>query len=597
MNARFEPEGQQPPRHGLILLQSLILGLFCIFALRLWYLQVHKGHVFAAKARDNQLRQEAMYAPRGLIRDTLGRLVAVNEPAYALGIVREDVRDLDSTLERVAGWTGMPVQELRERFETGRKRVKSFEPLVLVPDLPMELLAKIEANTLFWPGLEIIVRPRRFYPQGELLAHVLGYVAEANEKEMEADPELAMGDYVGKGGLEFVNELRLRGDKGLKQMEVDATGRRLNEKVLRKPVAGQDLTLSINLDLQRTAYKQLEGQAGAIVVMEPATGRILAFVSQPSYDNNMFVSGLSQDEWASLRDNPRHPLQNRVVQSMFPPGSVFKLVVGGAALHNGIDTKETHYCSGQIKFGRRIFRCWKKWGHGHVDFKQGLTDSCDVYFYQIGDKLGIDKMSEFAEACGFGHKTGIELPHEKSGLVPTPEWKKRRFGEPWVGGENLNTAIGQGYTLVTPLQVARFIGALVNGGLLMKPQLLTGAEPVVQGSLPLSDEHRQLIVDTMIATVDEGTARRLKRKDAIMGGKTGTAQVVRLKLKGDERRKLEEMPYEERDHAWLASFGSKDGKTYVAVCMVEHGGHGGSAAGPILKEIYKFLFDEKKEGA
>jgi penicillin-binding protein 2 len=364
---------------------------------------------------------------------------------------------------------------------------------------------------------------------------------------------------------------------------------------LRRPEAGQDLRLSIDLDLQRHAFKQLDGQAGAIVVMEPATGRILAFISQPSYDNNMFVSGLSQEQWASLRDNPRHPLQNRVVQSMFPPGSVFKLVVGGAALHYGVDPAETFYCPGQIKFGRRVFRCWKKGGHGHVDFMKGLTQSCDVYFYYIGDRLGIDKMSEFAKACGFGQKTGIDLPHEKSGLVPTPEWKKKRFGEPWVGGENLNTAIGQGYTLVTPLQVARFIASLVNGGLLMKPQLLADTDPEVQGSLPLSDEDRQLIVDTMIATVNEGTARRLKRKDAVMGGKTGTAQVVRLKLKGEERRKLEEMPYEERDHAWLASFGSKNGKTYVAVCMVEHGGHGSSAAGPILKEIYKHLFDEKKE--
>ena len=594
MNARFEPEGQQPPKHGLLLLQSLILVLFCVFALRLWFLQVHKGLDYAAQARDNQLRQESMYAPRGLIRDAGGTLVAVNEPAYALGLVREDVRDLESTLERVSEWTGMPMPELKERFETGRRRVKPFEPLILVPDLPMELLARIEANSLFWPGLEIVIRPRRYYSHGELFAHILGYVAEANEEEMEADPELAMGDYVGKGGLELVLENQLRGEKGLKQVEVDATGRRLNEIVLRKPTAGKDLRLSIDLDLQRHAFKQLEGKAGAVVVMEPHTGRILAFVSQPSYDNNMFVGGLSQSEWAMLRDDPRHPLQNRVVQSMFPPGSVFKLVIGGAALHHGIPTSETHYCPGFLKFGRRVFQCWKKGGHGHTNFEEGLIHSCDVFFYHMGDKLGIDRMSDFAFACGFGQKTGIELPHEKSGLIPTPEWKKRRFGEPWVGGENLNTAIGQGYTLVTPLQVARFISALVNGGRLMKPLLQDDAPPVVQSALPLSEQHRQIIVDTMIETVNQGTARRLKRKDAILGGKTGTAQVVRLKMKGDKRRKLEEMPYEERDHGWLASFGAKDGKTYVAVCMVEHGGHGSSAAGPVLKEIYSFLFDEKE---
>jgi penicillin-binding protein 2 len=459
----------------------------------------------------------------------------------------------------------------------------------------MELLARIEANALFWPGLEIVIRPRRYYPQGTLLAHVLGYVAEANEAELEADPKLSMGDYVGKGGLELVLESRLRGAKGLKQVEVDATGRRLNETVLRKPKAGQDLELSIDLDLQRHAYKQLEGKAGAVVVMDPHTGRILAFVSRPSYDNNMFVGGLSQSEWEMLRDHPRHPLQNRVVQSMFPPGSVFKLVIGAAALHNGVDTSKTHYCPGFLKFGRRVFQCWKKGGHGKVDFRKGLIHSCDVFFYHMGDMLGIDRMSDFAFACGFGKKTGIDLPHEKPGLIPTPEWKRKRFGEPWVGGENLNTAIGQGYTLVTPLQVARFVSSLINGGNLMKPLLLNDAEIVVQGSPPLSKENRQIIVDTMIETVNQGTARRLKRRDAIIGGKTGTAQVVRLKMKGEERRKLEEMPYKERDHGWLASFGAKNGKTYVAVCMVEHGGHGSSAAGPVLKEIYKFLFDEKEK--
>lgn len=594
MTVHLEPEGQQPPKQGLLLLQVLIWSLFFAFTLRLWYLQVHKGREYANLARDNQLRRESMYAPRGLIRDTTGKLVAVNEPAYALGLVREDVKDLENTLKRVAEWTGIPLSELKTRFETGRTRVKPFEPLVLVSDLSMELLARIEANALFWPGLEIIIWPRRYYPDGELMAHVLGYVAEANEQEIEADPTLALGDYVGKGGLELVLENHLRGDKGLKHVEVDATGRRLNEKVLNKPVAGQDLLLSIDLDLQRFACKQLEDQAGAIVVMDPYTGRILAFVSQPSFDNNMFVSGLTPDEWASLRDNPRHPLQNRVVQSMFPPGSVFKLVVGGAALHNGISTSETHYCPGAYRFGSRVFQCWKKGGHGTVDFRKGLIHSCDVYFYHIGDKLGIEKMSEFAFACGFGKKTGIGLPHEKSGLVPTPEWKIKRFGEPWMGGENLNTAIGQGYVLTTPLQVARFVSSLVNGGKLLKPLLLVDAEPEVQGELPLNDDQRQLLVATMIQTVNEGTARRLKRRDAVVGGKTGTAQVVRLKMKGEERRKLEEMPYEERDHAWLASFGTKNGTTYVAVAMIEHGGHGAAAAGPVLKEIYDFLFDDDR---
>jgi penicillin-binding protein 2 len=304
----------------------------------------------------------------------------------------------------------------------------------------------------------------------------------------------------------------------------------------------------------------------------------------------MFVGGLSTEQWVGLRDDPMHPLQNRVVQSMFPPGSVFKLVVGGAALAHGVDISETHYCPGFMRLGRRVFRCWKDGGHGKVAFKQGLIHSCDVYFYNIGDRLGVDKMSEFAFAAGFGQKTGIDLPHEKRGLIPTRKWKRERFGVPWVGGDNLNMAIGQGFTLVTPIQVARFVSSLVNGGRIMKPLLLSGSDPDSMGTLPLTDQQRELIVETMIQTVQEGTARRLKRRDAVIGGKTGTAQVVRIK--GEKRRELEEMPYRERDHGWLASFGKKDGRTYVAVCMVEHGGHGSSAAGPVLKEVYRFLFGE-----
>jgi penicillin-binding protein 2 len=592
MTARFDPEGRPPPKSGLLLLQGLIWVLFCIFALRFWYLQVHKGQEFSEMARDNQLRRESMYAPRGLIFDAKGRLVAVNDPAYALGVVREDVSDTQATLSLVSDWTGNDLAKIQERYNLGRRRTKTFEPLVLVSDLSHELLARIESNSPFHPGLEIVVRPRRRYPQGELLSHVLGYVAEANEEEIQKDPKLALGDNVGKGGLELILENRLRGDKGLRQLEVDATGRHLDTAILENPEAGENITLSIDLDLQRHCAKLMEGQAGAIVVMEPDTGKIRAFVSAPSYDNNLFVGGLSQKEWTGLRDDPMHPLQNRVVQSMFPPASVFKLVTGGLALAEKYNPEETVWCPGSWKFGRRLFRCWKKWGHGHVDLKEALIHSCDVYFYQVGDRLGVDKMSTFSKACGFGSKTGIDLPHEKGGLIPTRDWKLKRFKEPWQGGENLNFAIGQGYTLVTPLQVTRFISALINGGRLLKPQLLEGEAVVEQSVLPLDEAQRNFIIDAMVQTVEDGTARRLKRKDAVMGGKTGTAQVVRIM--SDKRRKTEEMPYHERDHAWLASFGMKNGTSYAAVCMVEHGGHGSTAAGPVLKEVYNYLFGEQE---
>lgn len=589
----YETERQQPPRGGLLLLQALIVLLFTVFALRFWYLQVHRGAEFATKASENRWRQEKVPASRGLIKDRLGRLLAINEPAYGLALIREDVHDLDATLHKVADWTGMPVQELQETVQQARRRVKRFERLVLVPDLSFGLLARIEAHLHRWPGLEIVIRPRRYYEFGHYMAHVLGYVAEASEDELAADQALDLGDRVGKQGLELVLEDSLRGSKGRAELEVDAVGRLLTHKVNLDPHAGSDAVLSLDLDLQRFAAQELErnGHAGAVVVLEPFTGQVLALASTPGYDNNAFASGLSQSEWAALRDDPRHPLQNKAIQGVYPPGSVFKLVMALAGLAEGvIDPEETVFCPGHMRLGSHVFRCWRKGGHGNVNLRQALVNSCDVYFYEMGQRLGVDRIAPFAKSSGFGRKTGIDLPHEKAGLIPTKEWKYKRFGERWQGGENLNMAIGQGYTLASPLQVARFVGSVVNGGYLLKPALLAGAKPTVTGRLPVTDSDLQMVRDAMVETVQTGTARRLKRDDAEMGGKTGTAQVVRLK-KEDRGKATEEIPYEFRDHAWIASFGVFNGASVVIVSMVEHGGHGSESAIPVAKAVYDLLFE------
>ncbi|WP_147819805.1 penicillin-binding protein 2 [Salidesulfovibrio onnuriiensis] len=595
MTYTFDQSNQEPPKQGLLLLQILILTLFCVFALRLWYLQIHRGEEYAAKARENQLRQEAIFAPRGLIRDRNGELLAVNEPAYALGLVREDCKDIDATLEQVGRWTGIPVKDLKAVYQKGRRRVKPFEPLILAPDLTFEQMAIIEANQLHWPGLEIRIRPRRQYKYGVMMAHLLGYVAEANESEMSKDPALALGDEVGKQGLEFMLEQQLRGAKGLRQFEVDVNGRKLDERVLKKPKAGHEVDLSIDLGLQQLVTDWLEGEAGAVVVMDADTGQLHALVSSPSFDSNAFSSGLSTEQWNTLRDDPMHPLQNRAIQSVYPPGSVFKLAIAGAGLSNKmVDIHETVFCSGSLKLGRHVFRCWRRGGHGKVNFERALVESCDVYFYKLGKKLTVDRMSEFATACGYGVKTGIQLPHEKAGNIPTREWKRRRFGERWQGGDDLNMAIGQGYTLVSPLQVARFVAAMINGGKLLKPQLLKDDKVAVLSQVPLSDGERALIKKAMRNTVDgpRGTARRLRTKGVDVGGKTGTAQVVRLT---DELKKLkdEEIPYKYRDHAWMCSYAEKDGRRFAIAALVEHGLHGASGAGPVVKAVIEYLFNGK----
>ncbi len=577
-----------------VLLHALVLFLFCLFGLRLWYLQIYKGEYFSGKSRDNRIRRYAIYAPRGLVRDRKGVLVAENKPSYALSLVREDCNDINATLQQVARWTEIPLATLREEFARGRKHVKSFDNQILVPHISFEQVAIIESHALDWPGLKILIRPRRFYPQGALMTHILGYVAQANEAELGKDSDLALGDTIGKLGLENVLEDTLRGVKGRKEAEVDARGRTLSEKVLELPVAGEDITLSVDLDLQKVATEALRPHAGAVVVLDPDTGRILALVSEPGYDNNAFVDGVSVPQWKGLLNNPRHPLQNRVIQSAYPPGSIFKLVMAACGLaHHAIIPSDTAYCPGSYRMGNRVFRCWKRSGHGWVDMKKALVESCDVYFYHLGETLGIDTISDFARQCGFGAATGIPLPHEKNGLIPDRSWKRKRYGRPWQKGETLNVSIGQGSVLVTPLQAAVYIGALINGGHLLQPALLKDAPVLSRSELPFGPGVRRLITDAMVATVENahGTARRLRMKDVRIGGKTGSAQVVNLQERYEKKDTLE-IPYRMRDHAWMASFGIKGKKRYVVVAMVEHGGHGGSAAGPVARAVYEHLFAE-----
>jgi len=595
MSDLYNESEQQAPRAGLTLLQALILGLFCLFAVRLWYLQIHRSDAFQAQALENQLRQESIPSPRGLIRDRNGDLLAVNEPAYALGIIREDCPDVDRLVHQIAVWTGKDYFELKTLYNKNRKRVKPFEPLIVVPDLTFAQLALVETNKLRWPGLEIQFRPRRLYRYGTLFAHVLGYVAEADEEDMAKRHDLALGDYVGKQGIELMLEDRMRGNKGLAQYQVDVNGRRLKERVLKHPQAGHEISLSIDLGLQRLCMDWLSEQAGGVAVMDADTGQLWALATAPSYNSNDFSSGLSSKQWAKLRDNPLHPMQNRVIQSVYPPGSIFKHVVAGAGLQSGmVDPKETVFCSGSVKLGRRVFRCWRRGGHGKVDMNRALVESCDVYFYKLGKKLTVDRMSEFAKAVGFGQKTGIRLPHEKSGNIPTREWKLKRFGESWQGGDNLNMAIGQGFTLVTPLQVVRFFAGIVNGGKLLKPLLLKDEKTVVQADIPLRPDQIELLHQALINTVEtpHGTCRRIRTKGVTVGGKTGTAQVVRLT---DELKELkdDQIPYKFRDHAWMAAIAEKDGRRFAIACLVEHGLHGGSGAGPIVKAVIDYLFLDK----
>lgn len=593
MIIRLDTEGYQPPRYGLLLLQGLVVMLFCVFALRFWYLQIHRGVEFAQKSEDNHLRQELLHATRGVVRDVKGQLLADNRPAFGLTLVREDCRDIPATLAQVSQWMNIPLDQLTAKYQLDRrKKVKPFEPILLISDMSMEQVAKVDSQLFRWPGLEIDIRSKRTYPHKNTFAHILGYVAEANERELQADSYLSLGDTVGKQGLEFVLEPSLRGQKGRLSVEVDVLGRALGKTLIEDTMSGENVRLNLDADLQEKIVEILGEQTGSVVVMEPFTGAIKALVTTPAYDNNLFVGGLSQKTWSALRDNPHYPLQNRAIQSVYPPGSVWKLMMVGLFLQEGVSPSTRIMCSGEVTLGTQTFRCWRRGGHGSVDMLRSLTESCDVYYYVLGEKMGIDKIERYAKASGFGAPTGIDLPHEKSGLVPSRAWKRRRNGEGWYRGETLNVSIGQGYTLITPLQMATFVSALINGGKLLKPQIVADRAPEERGIIPMPPTGRKLVLDAMVATASTGTAKILSRTEAIMGGKTGTAQVVKIKMVGERRQRKDEMEYFERDHAWIASWGLKDGHYDVVIVMIEHGGGGGSTAGPVAKKVYDALYKD-----
>ena len=585
-----EDDEYEPPKSGTILLQVLVLLLFFILVTRFWFLQVHKGKEFTLLSESNRFKTTQIFAPRGRIMDVNGNILADNRPTFNLSLTRSDCQDIPATLAQISMWSNIPLSEVKAKLQRDSVGAKNHVPITILSDLTFQDVAVIESELYRWPGVEIEVRTKREYTNRYIFTHILGYVAEANEQEIAKDSELSMGDFVGRQGLEYSQEKILRGHKGLYELEVDAHALVLSQQLVKPPKSGDEIRLTIDADLQQACWDILEGAAGSIVILEPDSGKIRALVASPSYDNNLFANGISRKDMNILIADTRSPLQNRAIQSAYPPGSVWKLVMALMLLENGYSPHETVFCPGQVKLGNHIFRCWRKGGHGSEDMTRSIVDSCDVYYYLMGDRAGIERLHKFATACGFGQKTGIDLPNEKTGLVPSREWKLKRKHSRWSRGDSFNVSIGQGDDTVTPLQVAVFVGALLNGGEILKPQLIDDAPREVRGRIPASTDHIKFVLDAMHKTATYGTAKVVARKDAIMGGKTGTAQVTKLRMVGERRLRTSELEYKYRDHAWIATWGIKNDKKYVVIVMFEHGGGGSSIAGPVAKKIYDYLF-------
>lgn len=579
----------------------VILAVFCILILRFWFLQIVNGSMYRTKSENNRIHLKDIPPFRGMILDRKGETLVDNRPSYDLHVIPEEVQDLGDLLERLSRLAGVDPQPAKQALDEAYRR-HPFKPVCLKRDLSRNELATIETHRFNLPGVMIKVTPQRHYISGDLASHLIGYLGEISENQLNSGkyPDSKPGDLIGKSGVEWKWQPALNGVRGGEQVEVDASGRKIRVIARKSPVPGENACLTIDKDLQADAEKALTGKCGAIVAMNPDNGEILALASSPSFDPNIFVGGIDRSSWERIVLSGDFPLQNRTLSGQYSPGSVFKIVIALAGLEEGIIVPEEEIvCKGIYYLGRRGYRCWKKYGHGKVSFHRALVESCDVYFYEMGRRLGIDKISEYAMKFGLGKITGFDLVHEKAGLIPTRDWKLKRWGVPWQEGETLSTAIGQSFVLVTPIQMATFISAVFNGGIIYRPQVTKWVgksetvkthefAPVVIGKLGIRQEYLELVKRALKGVVNEphGTGGRARVKDDTVAGKTGTAQVVALE-KEEEFENEEDIPKQFRDHAWFVAVAPAENPRIALSIVVEHGGHGGSAAAPIAGQMIK----------
>lgn len=577
---------------GKVLLLSLLAG-------RMYQLQVIESDKYKTLADENRINLRLLPPPRGTIVDRYGRALAVNQENYRVTLVAEQVNDINTMLDTLSGIISLEDYE-RHRILREVRRRRGFVPVTVRENLDWRDVSRIEVNAPDLPGLSIEVGQSRQYPFAEDFAHVLGYVSAVSEKEATGDPLLELpGFKVGKNGVERVFDLDLRGKAGNTQVEVNAVGRVIRELSRQEGQPGADLRLTIDRDLQKLAADRLkEEKSASAVVMDVHNGDVLALSSVPGYDPNEFVTGLSTKTWRRLINDPYAPLTNKAISGLYAPGSTFKMVVALAALEARIVAPDHQvFCRGHTQLGNARFHCWKRHGHGWQDMYDAHQNSCDVYFYDIAKRIGIDRIAEMATRFGLGDKTGIDLPSEKGGVIPTRAWKKALIGTAWQQGETLISGIGQGFILTTPLQLAIMTARIANGGKAVVPRLIRPAdtdgkeeEPVFK-DLGISKRALDVVREGMnrVTNVQRGTAyrARISEEGMEMSGKTGTAQVRRISKAERDTRVLKnhERPWRERDHALFVGYAPSNNPRYAVSVVVEHGGGGSTVAAPIARDL------------
>jgi penicillin-binding protein 2 len=586
---------------GRIEIARLAVGaVFAILAFSYWYVQIARADYYFELSENNRIRSVKLTAPRGYVLDRNGSVLVENEPAYSLQLYRREAKDLRASLDFAVSLLGLPLDQIQARLDRAR-RYPEFVPVPIAENLTLEEVASVEARAPEHPEFAISVSQRRLYKRGISAAHVLGYLAEATPDQIRTSANAyRLGDWIGQKGIESSYEKLLGGTNGERRVIVDSHAREIKEESRLESRPGQNLFLTIDRELQAIAEESFADKVGSAVALDPRTGEILALVSSPSYDPNWFTRRVTSQEWSSLLSNTNHPLQNRAIQNMYSPGSVFKIFLAYGALALGdVDPNARVFCPGHATFYGRTFHCHIKRGHGWVDLRNAIKVSCDVYFYTLGRRLGVDRIAEIARAFGFGEPTGLDLAHEKAGLVPSEEWARSKRGARWYPSETISLAIGQGPLLMTPLQVARAVSGLIEGGRLPTPHLFLASQDPKTGvrlrydspprkSLALDPRRLALVKDGMWAVMNEpgGTAFGSRIPGLEAGGKTGTVQVVgrnAVLRAGVDRSRIE-------DHAWFTAFAPVTDPKIVVVVFVEHGGHGGAAAAPIARRLLAKYF-------
>ncbi len=568
----------------LTVLLAVIGGLLLVLAVRLWQIQIVQGEYFLRLSEENRIRISSIVAPRGLIKDRRGRPVILNRPAFTVYLLPTELRNPEQVIAEVAGKLGMTTADVAAKLAAAA-RERPFDPVLLRRDVPKEAVAALEENRMDLPGVLVQVEPVRDYLHGTLAAHLLGYLGEIDDRDLAAlrRQGYEAGELIGKDGVERIYDRYLKGRNGQIQDEVDAEGRPLRVLATVPPSPGNTVVLGIDLDVQQAAEDALGSRVGAVVAMDPNDGTIVALASHPAFDPNPFAIGITGSAWTRLLRDPRQPLLDRATQGGYPMGSVFKIVTATAALELGLVQPQTRfYCPGFYTLGNRIFHDHE--AHGDITFLEGIAQSCNVVFWTLARPVGPDQLARFARTYGLGQTTGIDLVQESAGIIPDPQWKLRVWKEPWYPGDTLNTAVGQGFTLVTPIQLARLLAAVANGGRLVTPHIVTEVTspqgemllriaPPAAGTIHVSPQTLAVLRSGLVAVVTHGTAASIQIPGLAVAGKTGTA----------------ENPHG-RPHAWFAGYAPATTPQLVVVALVENVGYGAEFAAPIVRRVLQVAF-------